>query len=153
VYNHWFHPLARFPGPIWNSFSHVPASYELLSGNYPFYLKSLHERYGDVVRIRPGALSFSGSQAAKDILTSQSSRGQLQKDPEVYFKSLNGSYSILSTPSDADHSRYRRLLSHGFSERAIREQEIVVQNYVNLLIQGLHQRAREGPQDMVAWFN
>jgi cytochrome P450 len=153
VYNIWFHPLARFPGPIWNTVSHLPASYELLRGNWPFYLNELHERYGDVVRVRPGVLSFSGSQAAKDILTNQPGRGQLMKDPEVYMKSVNGEHSILSVPSDADHSRYRRLLSHGFSERAIREQEVVVKSYVDLLIQGLHQRAKEGPQDMVAWFN
>lgn len=153
AYNVWFHPLARFPGPIWNTFSHLPASYEFLRGNFTFYVHELHERYGDVVRVRPGALSFSGSQAAKDILNNQPGRGQLRKNPEVYVKSLNGEYSILSVPSDADHSRYRRLLSHGFSERAIREQEPVVQSYVDLLIRGLHQRAKEGPQDMVAWFN
>jgi cytochrome P450 len=153
VYNVWFHPLARFPGPIWNTFSHLPASYEFVRGNFTFYVHELHERYGDVVRIRPGALSFSGSQAAKDILTNQPGRGQLRKNPEVYVKSLNGEHSILSVPSDADHSRYRRLLSHGFSERAIRDQEPVVQSYVDLLIRGLHQRAKEGPQDMVAWFN
>jgi cytochrome P450 len=116
-------------------------------------LNSLHERYGDVVRIRPNALSFSGSQAAKDILTNKTGRGQLQKDQEIYSKHPNGFYSILAVPSDTDHSRYRRLLSHGFSEKAIREQESVVNAYVDLLIRKLHKRARDGPQDMVAWFN
>lgn len=153
MYNIWFHPLARFPGPRWNAAWHVPASYEFLRGNFPRYLLSLHERYGDVVRIRPGTLSFSSSQANRDILVNKLARHQLQKDPELYHKSPNGAYSILSVPSDEDHSRYRRLLSTGFSERAIRDQEVVLKTYVDLLIQGLHQRAREGPQDMVAWFN
>jgi len=153
VYNLWFHPLARFPGPKWNTFSNLPVSYALLRGTYPFYLNSLHERYGDVVRIRPNALSFSGSQAAKDILTNKTGRGQLQKDQEIYSKNPNGFYSILSVPSDTDHGRYRRLLSHGFSEKAIREQESVVNEYVDLLIRKLHKRAKDGPQDMVAWFN
>jgi cytochrome P450 len=125
----------------------------MLRGSYPFYLSSLHERYGEVVRIRPDTLSFSGSQAAKDILTNKAGHGQLQKDPKIYIRDPNGFHSILSTPSDADHSRYRRLLSHGFSEKAIREQESVLKEYVDLFIQGLHKRCKEGPQDMVAWFN
>jgi cytochrome P450 len=117
-------------------------------------VSSLHERYGDVVRIRPNALSFSGSQASKDILNNKPGRGQLQKDPNFYFKIADdAAYSILSVHSDEDHSRYRRLLSHGFSERAIREQESVLKIYVDLLIQRLHKRAKDGPQDMVAWFN
>lgn len=106
-----------------------------------------------MVRVRPGTLSFSSSQAAKDVLANKPGYGQLQKDPEMFFQSPNGAFSILSTPSNADHSRYRRLLSSGFSERAIRDQEAVLKTYIDLLIQGLHQRAKEGPQDMVAWFN
>jgi cytochrome P450 len=153
VYNVWFHPLAKFPGPRWNAVCHLPASYNFLRGKFPWYLHSLHERYGDVVRIRPGTLSFSSSQASRDILINKSGRDQLQKDPELFFKSPNGAYSILSTPSDTDHSRYRRLLSNGFSERAIRDQETVLETYVDLLIQGLRQNADKGPQDMVAWFN
>jgi cytochrome P450 len=152
VYHIWFHPLAKFPGPKWNAICHLPASYEFLRGNFPSYLHSLHERYGDVVRIRPGTLSFSSSQASKDILVCKPGHEQLKKDPELFFKSPNGAWSILSVPSDADHSRYRRLLSTGFSQRAIRDQEIILKTYVDLLIQGLHQRAREGPQDMVSWF-
>jgi cytochrome P450 len=153
MYNLWFHPLAKYPGPTWNSFSHLPVSYQLLRGTYPFYVNALHERYGDVVRIRPNALSFSSSQAAKDILNNKAGRGQLQKDPNFYFKIADAAYSILTVPSDEDHSRYRRLLSHGFSEKAIREQESVLKTYVDLLIQRLHNRAKDGAQDMVAWFN
>lgn len=80
-------------------------------------------------------------------------RCQLQKDPEIYSRDPNGFHSILSVPSDTEHGRYRRLLSHGFSEKAIREQESVIQKYVDLLIQRLQKRAGAGPQDMVAWFN
>lgn len=145
--------MSKFPGPRWNAVWHLPASHEFLRGNFPKYLLSLHERYGDVVRIRPGTLSFASSQANKDILVNKPGRDQLQKDPELYHKSPNGASSILSVLSDEDHSRYRRLLSPGFSERAIRDQEVVIKTYVDLLIQGLRQRAKEGPQDMVAWFN
>ena len=75
------------------------------------------------------------------------------KDPGAYNALSTGVHSILTTPTDADHSRFRRLLAHGFSEKAIREQEPLLLQYINLLIRGLHEKAEDGPQDMVAWYN
>ncbi|RFU33652.1 hypothetical protein B7463_g2674, partial [Scytalidium lignicola] len=71
----------------------------------------------------------------------------------MYPVAPGGAHSILSAQSDADHSRYRRLISHGFSEKAMREQEPVATSYIDLLIQRLRERAKHGPQDMVAWYN
>ena len=113
----------------------------------------LHEKYGDVVRYSPNHVSFANPAAFKELLNNKPGRGQLMKDPKVYSTITSGAHSILSVPSDADHSRYRRLLSHGFSEKAMREQESVVMQYVDLLIQRLHEYSKNGPQDMVAWYN
>lgn len=54
--------------------------------------------------------------------------------------------------SNADHSRYRRLLSHAFSEKALRDQEPLMNAYFDQLISRLKERAGS-PQDMVQWFN
>ena len=64
---------------------------------------------------------------------------------------LNGVYSIIGS-TRADHSRYRRLLSHAFSDKGIREQSPIIRQYVDLLIERLHERAAKGPQDMVDWY-
>ena len=67
----------------------------------------------------------------------------------------NGIHSILSA-NDADHARYRRLLSHAFSEKALRQQEHLLQSYVALLIQRLRSRAsspKSATVDMVQWLN
>ena len=61
--------------------------------------------------------------------------------------------TIVTVKSDADHSRYRRLLSHAFSEKALREQESLIQGYVDLLVSRLHEHCKDGAQDMVSWFN
>jgi cytochrome P450 len=58
----------------------------------------------------------------------------------------------MQVQSDSDHSRYRRLLSHAFSEKALREQEPVVKHYIDLLMAKLHENSGS-PQDMVNWFN
>ena len=51
------HPLARYPGPIGCKLSKFWLGFASLPGFQHQYIKSLHERYGDVVRI--GASSFA----------------------------------------------------------------------------------------------
>lgn len=58
---------------------------------------------------------------------------------------------MISAPADV-HSRHRRLLAHAFSDKALREQEPLIKEYVDLLMQRL--RERDGEKvDLVAWFN
>ena len=61
--------------------------------------------------------------------------------------------SIVTVKDYADHSRYRRLLSHAFSDKALREQEPLIKKYVDLFISGLRENAKNGSQDIVSWFN
>lgn len=54
------------------------------------------------------------------------------------------------------HRRLRRLLSHAFSEKALRAQEPALQHYVDLLIRQLHHHADQAGGsvvDIVQWFN
>jgi cytochrome P450 len=153
VYRLLFHPLAKFPGPRWNAVTSVPYLLATFAGDQPRYLHRLHEIHGDVVRTTPNTLSFSSPDAAREIYSGRPGVPELRKDPHFYTKAVSGAYSILTTPSHADHVRYRRLLNPGFSDRAIREQEPTVSRYVDLLMQRLHENSARGAQNMVAWFN
>ncbi|KAM6539468.1 hypothetical protein FALCPG4_001268 [Fusarium falciforme] len=56
----------------------------------------------------------------------------------------------------ADHARYRRILSHAFSNSALKEQEAIVQKYMALLIDGLRDsgdKADDNIVDLVKWYN
>ena len=69
----------------------------------------------------------------------------------------NGIHSILSA-NDADHARYRRLLAHAFSERALREQEYFPLAYIDLLTRRLHgivssSKSHSAVVDIVKWLN
>ena len=60
------------------------------------------------------------------------------------------------TANDADHARMRRLLGHAFSDKALREQEPLIQSYVNSLISGLHRHTQgrnKGKVDLADWYN
>lgn len=55
---------------------------------------------------------------------------------------INGGQEVF-TAGEVDHARMRRVLSHGFSENAIRGQEPMVQVLVALLVQRLRERSHE----------
>lgn len=57
------------------------------------------------------------------------------------------------TASHTNHPRMRRLLSYAFSEKALREQEDIVQHFIDKMISKLEDKCAEGPQDLVSWFN
>jgi hypothetical protein len=63
VYRLYFHPLAKFPGPIFNALSPIPGIVSLLRGRIPLDNKVLHDKYGQVVRVSPTELSYSSAQA------------------------------------------------------------------------------------------
>ena len=50
-----FHPLARYPGPLLGKLSGFWMAYVSTGGRQQHYLKALHDRYGDVIRIGTSA--------------------------------------------------------------------------------------------------
>ena len=53
------------------------------------------------------------------------------------------------------HGFLRKHLAHGFSERALREQDIIIRGYADLCVQRLKEKCMDGtqPVDMVRWLN
>jgi averantin hydroxylase len=97
------------------------------------------------------SLSYASSQAWKDVFNHRAHHEEFSKDRMNLPRPLNGVYSIIGS-TRADHSRYRRLLSHAFSDKGIREQSPIIRQYVDLLIKRLDERARQGSQDMADWY-
>ena len=123
-------------------------------GDLSFKIKEAHDRYGDIVRLRPDALSFNSAQAWKDIYGAQPGKQQLQKDPDFYLPQKAGSSIFIS--NDSDHSRMRRNLAHAFSDLALKEQEDLMTGYFELLIEKLRAQVSgpdKGKVDIVKWFN
>ena len=121
-------------------------------GTLSHWLKHLHDYYrSDVVRISPDELSFIGASAWEDIYGNRPSHEHFQKD----LRLVSGAESIVTVP-DADHSRMRRLLSHAFSDKALREQEPLIQSHINNLVIGLKKQIdgpAKGRVNLSDWFN
>lgn len=130
----------------------MPLNRTLLTGHYYRIIADLHEKYGHTVRIGPSEVSYTSAEAWKDIYSHRQGHQEFPKDPYGQVKTVNGVPSIIGATRE-NHSRYRRLLSHAFSEKGMREQEPLIRKYVDLLIHRLHQYAGEGVQNMVDWYN
>jgi hypothetical protein len=69
TYNITLHRLAKFPGPkLWAAF-HLPHYWEITMGTSSATIKSLHDKYGEVVRVSPKSLSFASGQAWRGMST------------------------------------------------------------------------------------
>ncbi|KAJ4327627.1 hypothetical protein N0V84_001876 [Fusarium piperis] len=153
AYYAFFHPLAKAPGPKLYAASSLPYYVHLFRGDWHESLKEMHDRYGPVVRYTPTDVSFITATAMKQIYGHKSSlEATFVKDPPSYQRGQQDP-TILNANHD-DHKRFRRLLSHAFSEKALRSQEDIMKLYIDKFIERLAQQAHDGVTlDIVSWYN
>ncbi|KAK4634224.1 Averantin hydroxylase [Fulvia fulva] len=150
IYSIFLHPLRSYPGPLLWRLSKIPYDYHSFHGTLPSTLKNLHQTYGPVVRIGPTRLSYTDGRVWKEVWAARNP--EWPKDTRGIKLPPNGSYSILNAPTDI-HARYRRLLAHAFSEKGLKDQQPRIQEYVELLVDRLEEKAQSGEAtDIVDWY-
>jgi len=84
-------------------------------------------------------------------------RPQLPKPTFGVLETPNGAPSIGTIPDPETHGKQRKIISYAFSERALREQEYILQRYSDLLITRLHDQIKEGKGvqevNICDWYN
>ncbi|KAK1516903.1 averantin oxidoreductase [Colletotrichum costaricense] len=157
LYNAYFHPLAKFPGPLYARCSDIPYMAVHTKGEMLPWLSSLHAKYGDVVRIGASRLSIINGQAWKDIYAHKTGgKKNFPKDPRVYGTDPNGHRNLITTLPDSDHSRLRRVFSPAFSERSLKAQAPLILSYVDQLMGNIRrgiQTDSDAKFDMVKLYN
>src|ERR1700760_1678673 len=131
VYRLYFHPLAKYPGPILNALSPIPSIISLLNGRIALDYKLMHDKYGPVVRVAPTELSFNTAKSWEDIYGHRQGLPNMHKDP-IHVGSVDPipGVTTLTMADDANHTRQRRALAYAFSQKALNEQEPLVNGYV-----------------------
>lgn len=106
-------------------------------GKRHVYIQSLHEKYGDYVRIGPNEVSINDPTAIPQILGSYGwpkasgmSGRALHQDP----------LPLISLLDDAEHSRRRKSWNRAFSSAAVREYQPVVAQRATQLVQALQEQ-------------
>jgi versicolorin B desaturase len=89
AYNLFFHPLRSYPGPLLWRMSSIPWCYHQMTGDRTHLQAQFHLEYGDVLRIRPGELSYTSAQAWDDIFAHHPNRPEFPKDPRRQRRNPN----------------------------------------------------------------
>jgi len=74
---------------------------------------------------------------------------------QPFARSIEGIPTSIINTDREEHGRFRRALSHGFSDSSMREQESIIKTYVNALMSHLRDDGQSGqkPLNIEAWFN
>jgi cytochrome P450 len=155
LYNIFLHPLRSFPGPLLGRATLIEYQRQTLKGYSHLWIHDLHKKYGPVVRFSPNVLSFIEPEVWKDVYgykaTSFHKEVQFFYGPDAY-----GSPPGIVRADNISHARQRKLVSHAFSDKALKEQEYLLKSYVETLVEQLKKiaTAKDGGQaDLVKWYN
>lgn len=145
IYLAFFHPLSKYPGPKLWAISRIPWAYHVIKGDVWHSLDKFHDQYGPVVRIAPDELTYISPKVWKEIYTT---RPQLIKDPCSQTPPLNGADSLFTAAGD-DHRRIRGAFINAFSDKALREQSSIIEDYARQFIERLKTELIDNPPQIV----
>ena len=151
VYNLYFSPLAKFPGPRLSAISRLPFVNAHIKGKLHDYFCDLHAQYGPIVRVAPDELTTIDASAWKEVYQR---RPGLPKDPFARTPPPNGAETLF-TAEGHTHARIRRTFADAFSDKAIREQSRCVESFVDLLISRLRRdvvQTGDGSVDIAKYY-
>ncbi|KAF3224834.1 hypothetical protein TWF106_003279 [Orbilia oligospora] len=139
IYYLYFHPLASLPGPFFARITDLYGGYHAWTGRHHYHLYELHKKYGPVIRYGPNRVSFNSATAVKDIY---GATRPLRKSAGYRALLLSGNvFSLFTSIDKSFHGKRRRIMSHGFSDAALRSYEPIVQERIDKFLEILTKEA------------
>lgn len=148
VYRLTLHPLAKYPGPPLAAITDIYLTYYAYRGSRHLAFSRAHEKYGKYVRIGPNTLSINTTTALKTIY---GFRTNVRKaDFYTAFPANKNTYNVHSSIDKMQHARKRRVMSHAFSDQAIKSLEKYILANVRTACQLLREKGKQG-EDAKGW--
>lgn len=136
IYRIYFHQLSKYPGPLLGKFTSLPKILAMFRMDRVTWQVEMLRKYGDPVRIGTNELVFGNMKSWQDIYGQSSN--PCTKEPFFYDQfTVTGARSILNEIDRTQHSRVRRLVSQGFTEKGLLQDEAVFQQRVDLYINAI----------------
>ncbi|KAI4134020.1 MAG: hypothetical protein LQ341_006092 [Variospora aurantia] len=159
IYNLYFHPLSKFPGPKLWAASRLPFIYCMFTGTLVKREREIHQKYGEIVRLAPDEVSFANEQAWTDIYTARRGHKRTKRDRAYYLAPNDQADNIITTNDAKFHLRARTLLSNSFTEDALRAQHTLINGHADTMVSQIHalvgqDRSGKGAMvNMTDWLN
>ncbi|KAI1499842.1 putative cytochrome P450 [Biscogniauxia marginata] len=130
--------MAKYPGPRFAAVSELWYAKAWTGGQWHRKLYEAHRKYGDVVRIAPNELSFATIQSFKDIYGPPSKSRKLFPKSDRFYDI--GITNIAFEMDPEKHAKQYKMFAPAFRASALRSQEHVIQEHVDLFISQLHRK-------------
>ncbi|KAF2793127.1 putative cytochrome P450, partial [Melanomma pulvis-pyrius CBS 109.77] len=155
IYNLYFHPLARYPGPFLARTTLLWRFYYSMGGRFHLHIEKCHKRYGEVFRVSPNELSFCSVGARRAIYTPRK-RGVAQIPKNEFYEVLNSGFEVASLGTETDPylgQQKREYFSAAMSAKGLAQQEPVIQRTIDTWIEKLEKLGgSKNGIDMAKWF-
>ncbi|KAI7153473.1 cytochrome P450 [Hortaea werneckii] len=135
LYNCFFHPLAKYPGPFWASISTLWYQRTVRNGIRENCQLPLHEKYGPFVRIGPNTLAISDPAAIETIYGPNRKTGQPFEKAEFYdgfWAHIGPRQDSFSETNEMKHSQRRRIQAPLYTQSAVLGYEPCVDRIIGL---------------------
>ncbi len=115
-------------------------------------MHTMREKYGQVIRLAHDELSYIDAQVWKDIYGNRPGHQPFERS-RTWFKKqyLDEPHGILGL-DEVSHTRFRKIIVHAFSDKALTAQVPMIESYVSLLIDRLKEKSTS-PVDLVDWLD
>ncbi|ESZ91878.1 hypothetical protein SBOR_7743 [Sclerotinia borealis F-4128] len=149
IYRLTIHPLAKYPGPLLAKITDWYSVYHAWKGDRHLEFYRCHEKYGPVFRFGPDSISINSNTALKTIYGHKSN----VKKSQFYsvFPPTKDTYNTHSSIDKVSHARKRRVLSHAFSDNAIKTMEKYILANVRTFCTNLGQPKASAEKSTGGW--
>ncbi|KAM5357277.1 hypothetical protein ACJZ2D_016436 [Fusarium nematophilum] len=155
-----FHKLSSHHGPFFARVSSMPNWYHAVKGDRHKWIHQLHCQYGSrapcpTVRFAPDSVSFNTVEALDSIYRSRKAPTIKSDWYQCVRDSAGGFESTFTARQKPRHAVKRRLLSHAFSDRALRDYEPRIGRLINTWLGRLEIEVKDGNDclDLGDWCN
>lgn len=154
VYRIFFHRLRKTPGPKWMALSKWFMIRTDLKGQRPYMFQELHKNYGDVIRAGPREVSVIDPNALSTIYGANGPGSRCTRGPWYDFtveSTKMRARNLQTVRTMAEHNARRKIWDAGFSMKAIKGYEANILDNVNLTIEQISKREKDGTVDIGQW--
>ncbi|KAI1812285.1 putative cytochrome P450 [Poronia punctata] len=157
IYNLYFHPLAKYPGPWLARSTLLWRLWYTMNGRHHETFHKQHARYGPVFRVSPGELSFASLQSYKDIygFPSPGSVQCIKSDFYDIFGNGFGTGCIGSERNPKIHAKKKKNLLAAFSAKALAAQEDTIHRCIDGFVSKIGRVDADSKKrgiNLVEWF-
>ena len=147
VYQCYFNPLSKVPGPFWASLTRLWLARRAWRGDVIDFMIPLHQKHGTLVRVGPDEVSVSDPDAIKAMYGAGS---KFRKSDLYSVFQGHRKFDLFAERDEKIHGAQRKLVSRAYSMDSLKQLEPYVDDAVRVFL-GHMQDMKDQSIDMGNW--